>query len=168
MATAWVNQKRRWAARAWMHPEPARPDLRQVYGDWLGALPWDWYGTFTFAQPIYPDQAGHRYERWAELLQQELGWVMQHARALEWQRRGVVHFHALILGVRKQTNRKEWERKWEEIGGGFAAIFPYDRELGAVYYLGKYLVKNGEVDMLRFGKLRGRPDDVRLTQPGPG
>jgi hypothetical protein len=48
---------------------------------------------------------------------------------------------------------------------GMARIFPYDRTLGAGYYLGKYVGKGGEVDMLTFGEMKGRPDDRRL-RPG--
>lgn len=157
-----MAQKRRWQRREWMHPEPHRPDLREPYGDWLGKLPWDWYGTFTFAEQIYPDRGAQRYDTWAMELAQNVGLVMAHARALEFQKRGVVHFHSLVWNVQRRTHRKEWEQKWQEIGGGFAAIYPYDRSKGAVYYLGKYLAKNGEVDMLRFGELKGRPDDRRL------
>ena len=146
-----------------MHPEPHRPDLRADYGAWLGRFPWDWYGTFTFADDIYPDRGAQRYITWAEALQLEVDQVMTHARALEFQKRGVVHFHALIWNVKRRTMRKEWERKWEEIGGGFAAIYPYDRSRGAIYYLGKYVAKNGEVDMLTFGQLKGRPDDRRIV-----
>jgi hypothetical protein len=117
----------------------------------------------TFAVWVHPNQAVQRYDEWARVLQLETGTTMQHARALEYQKRGVVHFHALIWGVKRATHRETWQRKWEEIGGGWCAIYPYDRTKDARYYLGKYLVKGGEVDLLRFGKSNWRPDDVRIT-----
>lgn len=163
MAKAWMIQKRRWMARDARTPTIARPDLREPWGDLLGMSPWDWWATMTFAVWIHPDQAAQRYAEWARQLQVETGGLMRHARALEYQKRGVVHFHALIWGVKRGTHRKTWEQKWDEIGGGWCAIYPYDRDQGARFYVGKYLVKGGEVDLLRFGESAWRPDDVRIT-----
>lgn len=162
MAKAWMNQKRRWQQRAWLHPEPHRPELARPYGDFLATLPWDWYGTFTFAEWLHPERAAQIYEGWAARLQVEVAQKMTHARALEYQKRGVVHFHSLIWNVGRKTNRFEWMKTWETMGGGISRIYLYDRTKGAAHYLPKYVVKNGEVDILTFGKLKGRPDDRRL------
>jgi len=167
MATAWMQQKWRWMRRAPPDPPPWLPDVPRHHATWLNRLPWDWWGTFTFAEWIHPEWAVQRYEKWATALHQETGTRMTHVRALEYQKRGVVHFHALIWGVNRRTSRKEWAEKWQEIGGGWAQLRNYDREKGAVYYLGKYVLKGGEVDLLRIGQGPGVPDDVRLTQPGP-
>ena len=148
-------------------PPPARWDLREPYAQWISQRDWQWWATFTFAVEIHPDQAAQRYRVWADQLAEETGFKMQHARALEWQRRGVLHFHALIWGVKRSTRRKTWERNWEEIGGGWASIWPYDRSKGAVYYLGKYAVKRGEIDHLTVGGPPWRPDDVRMAHAGP-
>jgi len=166
MPAAWMIEKRRWVARDARTPTVTRPDLSDPYGEWVHALPWDWWATFTFAVWIHPDQAGQRYQEWARQLQGETGTTMQHARALEYQKRGVVHFHALIWGVNRGTHRKTWERKWEEIGGGWCAIYPYDRMRAASFYLGKYAVKGGEIDHLTFGESRWCPDDVRIRHRG--
>ena len=161
-----MAQKRRWQQRAWLHPEPARPDLTDPYGAWIVAHPWDWWATFTFAVEIHPDLAQQRYRVWAEELAEETGLKMQHARALEWQRRGVLHFHALIWGVKRSTRRRAWSARWEEIGGGWAQLRLYDRVKAAAFYLGKYAVKGGEIDHLTFGGPLVRPDDVRITKAG--
>lgn len=161
-----MQQKRRWQRREWLHPEPARPDLGPEYGQWFTTSGWEWWGTFTFSEWVHPEWAGQRYERWAEELAAETGFKMQHARALEYQRRGVVHFHSLIWGVKRGTSKNAWAAKWQEIGGGWASIKNYNKGQGAAYYLGKYLVKGGEVDMLTFGGSPLRPDDVRITKAG--
>ena len=155
----------------------------------MGKLPWDWYVTFTFAGEVYPYLAVQYYTTWADQLAAEVGLVMTHARALEFQKRGVIHFHALIWNVGRYTSRKEWEGKWTALGRpsrakdhrpckdagclmcrdgpGWAKILPYDRTKGAAHYLPKYVAKDGEVDMLTFGTMRGRPDDRRLVGPQP-
>lgn len=162
MPTAWMNQAKRRMAREARTPPLARPDLRDPWGDFLAARPWDWWTTMTFAVWIHPDQAAQRYDEWARQLQAETGTTMQHARALEWQKRGVLHFHALIWGVKRSTHRATWMQKWEEIGGGWCQIYSYDRDQAARFYLGKYAVKGGEVDLLTVGVTSWRPDDVRI------
>lgn len=156
MATAWLNQKRRWMSRDRLNPEPHRRDLWPEYGRFLMARTWDWFATLTFAVEIHPEQAARRYDRWARKLRKTNGGEMDHARALERQKRGVIHFHALISNVRKDTTRAAWMSEWEEIGEGFARIYDYDPTQGAAYYLGKYVSKGGEVDLLTFDKPRPR------------
>jgi hypothetical protein len=56
----------------------------------------------------------------------------------EWQRRGAVHFHALLLNVRG-LRRLDLKDYWERCG--FARVVAYDPMRGANYYLGKYLFK---------------------------
>jgi len=146
----------------------SRPDLTEPYGAWIARLPWDWWATFTFAVWIHAERAGQKYDVWAAELQEETGNPMRHARALEYQKRGVVHFHALIYGVNRRTRRKTWEQRWEETGEGWCAIYPYDRARAASFYLGKYAVKGGEIDHLTFGESLWRPDDIRITQEGVG
>lgn len=163
-----MQQKKRWLARDARTPSVARPDLREPYGEWIAAQPWDWWATFTFAVWLHPDQAAQRYTEWARQLQAETETVMRHARALEYQRRGVPHFHSLIWGVKRRTKRKAWEEKWEEIGGGWCAIYPYDRDKPASFYLGKYAVKGGEIDHLSVGESLWRPDDVRIRRAEEG
>jgi len=159
-----MQQKKRWLARDARTPTVARPTLTEPYGAWIAGQSWDWWATFTFAVWIHPDTAAQKYNRWAVDLQAETGTVMRHARALEYQRRGVVHFHALIWGVKRRTSRKGWQEKWEEIAEGWCAIYPYDRTRHASFYLGKYAVKGGEVDHLTFGESSFRPDDVRIRR----
>lgn len=68
-------------------------------------------------------------------------------RATEYQRRGVLHYHALLGGGVKGLRRLSWMDSWEEIGGGFARIYPYDSTRGGKVYVTKYAVKGGELDI---------------------
>ena len=58
---------------------------------------------------------------------------------MEPQKRGVPHWHVLAenVGDVRRVDVSSW---WEE-HYGFARIFAYDPELGANYYLGKYVSK---------------------------
>lgn len=167
MTTAWLNQKRRWAGRDRLNPEPHRRDLWPEYGRFLTTRAWDWFGTFTFAVWIHPDQAARRYDRWARQLQKANGGEMEHARAMEWQKRGVVHFHALISNVSKDIARAAWMTEWEDIGQGFARIYDYNPDQGAAYYLGKYVTKGGEMDLLRYGPPPPRAKRTRTGRAAP-
>lgn len=159
-----MQQKRRWQRREWLNPEKRRPELGPEYGQWLTTRPWDWYATFTFREWIHPEWGAQLYDAWATRLAQDAGRVMTHARALEYQRRGVVHFHSLIWNVGEHQRRFKWMQMWESMGGGISRIYEYDRAKGAAYYVGKYLTKGGEIDYLTFGASSFRPDDVRIRR----
>jgi len=65
---------------------------------------------------------------------------------MELQRRGVPHWHLLVANVGDQR-RMSWVDWWFD-HYGIARILPYQEELGARYYLGKYLTK--QVGDLKF------------------
>ena len=74
-------------------------------------------------------------------------------RALEYQRRGVLHFHAVIAGVAGQR-RSHWVQVWNDLAG-YARIEPI-RNTGAVLrYLSKYVRRGGELDFEP--RMRARP-----------
>jgi len=147
MPHAWLLQKRRWMARDRRNPEPVRPNLKEPLGTWLGRFPWDWYATMTFAEPVHPEQAARRWSRWVGDLEQHQERRMRWARALEYQKRGVIHYHALIwFGGASEARRLTAMDRWFEIGQGIARIFTYNPQLGATHYLGKYIAKGGEID----------------------
>ena len=58
---------------------------------------------------------------------------------MELQARGVPHWHMLVANVASQR-RMSWLDWWYE-RYGIARVLPYHAELGARYYLGKYLTK---------------------------
>ena len=117
--------------------------LQDAWGAWIETLArWEWYVTLTFAELVHPEAADKRWRafvRQVEGRHRTIRWV----RALEYQRRGVIHFHALMAGLDDltyNTVRRRWT--W-----GYSWIEAYQPGRGANYYLGKYLAKGGEIDV---------------------
>jgi hypothetical protein len=128
-------------------------EIRQVFGDWLSELAsWEWFATFTFRDPCNP-----RFPGWTKV-----GWKSAHNALKKWnsaimseclgtlqprwiavmefqQNRGVPHWHLLVANTGEER-RMDWVDWWYE-NYGIARILPYKQELGARYYLGKYLTK---------------------------
>lgn len=115
--------------------------------------PLDWFATFTFREPVHPEQANRRYYRFIRTLNEmrfgkhyrEKGQGVYHVNAMEWQKREVLHFHSLIGGGVAELDRFLWMELWNK-DNGFARIFPYDSK-GAAGYVSKYVVKGGEIDI---------------------
>ena len=140
-----------------MRYDSTKEDLRQAWGDWLTAIGdriggWDWWATLTFRDRTEEEIArgwtkpGYRYtgRAWDAFMGflrdlRGLGeplWI----RGREYQHwRGVPHFHALIAGVGDLRRDEAWA--WWFGHYGIARILPYDQELGAGFYLCKYVVK---------------------------
>ena len=148
-----------------------RGELCQTFGDWLSALaPWQWFATFTFRDPKNPQLPGwtqvgwkaahNALENWAAALDFHLTcdnlqaggnqdvcarWV----GVMEFQKwRGVPHWHLLVADAGEQR-RMDWVDWWFD-RYGIARVLPYMKELGARYYLGKYLTK--EVADIQFSQ----------------
>ncbi len=133
-------------------------ELKQAWGDWVKDLAnWDWFMTGTFREPSQEEQrrgytqrgwhyASTAWNKFLEALPAPLG-VEHWFRAFEFEKwRGVPHIHALISGVKDLRRDEAWN--WWFKHYGFARILPYDRELGAGYYLCKYVTK--ELGDIRF------------------
>src|SRR5689334_20792751 len=99
MASAWMRQARLRQARAALKPEPRRPEIVEEFGRWLNAFEWSWYVTLTFPWEIHPEQAAKKYRFWVRAVEAEIRHRVRWARALEWQKRGVVHFHAVLFPI---------------------------------------------------------------------
>ncbi len=127
---------------------------------WLSTQDWQWFVTFTFKEAIHPEAADKLYRVWINKLNRAIygqRWRkkppqgVKHVRALEWQKRGVLHYHALLANVGFE-NRERWASVWEELGedskAGFIKIDQYDQSKGgAEAYLSKYVTKGGQVDV---------------------
>ena len=70
------------------------------------------------------------------------------ARGTEDQKRGAIHFHALIGDVPDFMNLVKYRNLWYA-KGGICQILPYRKENGAEYYMSKstYAWKRGEIDL---------------------
>lgn len=126
------------------------------YSTFLAPYTFDWFATFTFKDHIHPEAAekafrvwlnkinNHLFTRkWREKPPEGIRWV----RGLEWQKRGVIHYHVLIAGV-KGAIASSWSDTWHiEMGMGFADIVLLNHDQEAVKaYITKYVTKGGELD----------------------
>lgn len=128
----------------------SRDSLKGAMGEWLeGMADWDWYATLTFRDPQDP-----RFPNWSQVGWNSAQTALRHFNSalvdatgsnplwvgcMELQSRGVPHWHMLVGNVSDQR-RMSWVDWWYE-HYGIARVLPYDRQLGARYYLGKYLTK---------------------------
>jgi len=142
---------------------PNTKDLDPLHAAWsefISRQPWQWFVTFTFKEQIHPESADKLWRVWLNKLNRDLygqrwrkkpsggvKWV----RALEYQKRGVLHYHALIANVGCASSDK-WASVWTTLGetskAGFIKIDQYDESRGgAEAYLSKYVTKGGQVDI---------------------
>lgn len=137
---------------------PLSSDLVPAWVSMLARHPWEWFGTFTFQAEVHPEAADKVFRLWARRIGRQVDtaravrsgrggviWV----RGLEWQKRGVIHFHALLRAVHsldENVSRFEAMGLWETLAGGYARIFPVQSARAAAAYVCKYSVKGGEID----------------------
>jgi hypothetical protein len=122
---------------------------------------WHWFATFTFKDETHPEAAAKVFRHWVNLLDESNGYRQRSAstysrrctwaRGLEWQKRGVIHFHAVLgnLPISNCTRAscEAWAHLWLELGNtGFAKIILVQDE-GAMSYVSKYCAKGGEIDL---------------------
>lgn len=140
------------------------PSLKhRIHDQWIEMLSradWQWFVTFTFKEEIHPEAADKLYRVWINKLniaiygkrwRKHKPYGVKHARALEWQKRGVLHYHALITNTGYE-DRQHWADVWSKLGkdskAGFIKIDLYDYSLGGVEaYISKYVTKDGEIDL---------------------
>jgi len=120
-----------------------------------------WFVTHTFKDYIKVESAERLYSQWVGRLKQSLrdlngsSWL-NYIQATELQRRGVVHFHSILLECGLHSlSRKRWEDRWKNESGGFCRI--YDAEHGAAAYLAKELNKTLGTELLWGGAWREQP-----------
>lgn len=139
-----------------------RPDaVRDGWTAFLGAYTWDWFVTVTFrGDYIHPEAADKRWRLWVSMLnrhtfgprwykkRKEIHWV----RALELQKRGVIHYHALMHhphDLNKIHSRLAQVDNLETIAG-FSRIYPPRSNEAVTRYCAKYVVKGGEIECSPF------------------
>jgi hypothetical protein len=127
------------------------------------AGPWVSFLTLTFAddklppgtEQITPEQADKKWKYFIQCLNMDaLGrhYVNKvghsyfgYVRGLEYQRRGVVHFHALID---RRINYDMAHRMWKHIAG-FIWISTIHDQKAALSYVTKYATKGGQIDFYK-------------------
>lgn len=129
----------------------------------LSPYPWQWFATFTFRDAIHPEAADKKFRYWVRLLNErnvgpqhmrpnKQARCAQWVRGLEWQKRDVVHYHALIGNLppfgSDRVEREGWAATWAGLdNGGFAYIKPVGETGGVVGYVSKYVAKGGQIDL---------------------
>jgi hypothetical protein len=142
-----------------MRPQNEREKLVEAWSALLSQWTWCWFCTFTFRDEVHPEAADKRFRVFISKLNRSLygpRWFkknksVQWVRALEWQRRGVTHYHALIAGV-GNARRLSWMDEWNRLAG-FAKIEPIKSQVAVNRYCSKYITKGGEIDVGGFGTL---------------
>lgn len=129
--------------------------LPDVWGEFLSVWPWSWFTTHTFRRETHPESANKVWRLWIHQLNRQIFGPRYYkrssdgviwARGSEYQQRGALHYHALIGRVPDWVHRLDWLDAWDDLAG-FARVEPYDPSKGARFYLGKYVLKGGEVDL---------------------
>jgi len=167
----------------------ASQERRAAWAEFLNQWAWDWFGTFTFRGDfIHPESADKRFRVFVSKVNRALygvrwykkpGRAVRWARALETQKRGVVHYHALLGGVGLgELRRLTFMDTWAELAG-WARIEPPRSSEAVRAYVSKYVVKDGEIDLggplardgsplLEFGQVVATPEPNGADQAEPG
>lgn len=133
-------------------------DIENQYGQY------EWFGHFTFAEPLHPEQADRRWRRFVKVINRKLygrrygdhGTGITWARGQENQKREAIHYHGFFgNGVRK-LKRFDFMKVWEDTCEGYCRIYPYDGNMNAVSYITKYVLKEGDIDLYVPRSLSGK------------
>lgn len=131
----------------------AADELHHGWLELLARYEWDWFVTLTFADVVPVPVADRLFRVWIASAnrraygrrwfkhRQQIQWVL----ATEWQRRNVIHFHALMTNIR-DLRRQGCERSWRNLGGGFLEMTPVRSQARAAIYVAKVLEFGGELD----------------------
>ncbi len=136
----------------------SQAELKQAWGGWVSQLyPWQWFVTLTFRDrtaeqisrgwtKVGTAYAKTAYNRFLAYLQPALG-SLYWFRAFETQFwRGVPHIHALVGGLDSLEYAPVSAWYWQRYG--FIRVLEYNPQLGAGFYLCKYVTK--ELGDIRF------------------
>ena len=147
--------------------------LRDAWADFLSPISFQWFATLTFETNVHPEAALKRYRRFTNNLNRTLygrRWMKKPQRGIHWivaverQRRGVVHLHALmgdVNNLNRIARRLNWMDHWYNMAG-FARIEAIKSDDAALRYVTKYVVKDGDIEFSRnLGDVR-RPPQRRL------
>lgn len=131
--------------------------LQRAWIDFLLRFPLDWFCTFTFRDAVHPEAAAKRLLYLVSALNRDvfgnhwqrrtsgIYWVA----GIEYQRRGVLHFHGLLgapENLGEKFRRLYWMEFWFRIAG-IARIEQISDHVLVAAYVSKYVTKAGEVEL---------------------
>jgi len=134
-------------------PEYIPTPLQEAWKGFLSGFEYEWFTTFTFRKEVHPESADKSFRKFIHTLNIALHGnryrkykkeQVHYVRALEWQKREVVHYHALLVNVTYQ-DREYWKNEWYKLSG-FAKIDTVD-SYNVIDYLCKYVSKGGQIDI---------------------
>ena len=145
-------------------------ELREGWLELISRYEYDLFVTLTFQEYIKPWKAKKRFEKWIAALNKDLfgrrykqrGRGIRYAVVYGNQKRGTLHFHAL-LGAKglKELDREYMAMLWKNNGqrnektetlldrivNGHAVIDVYDPKRGGKRYLTNHIFQGGEFDI---------------------
>lgn len=136
------------------------PPLTQAWVDFITGLEtkygnFEWFGHFTFAEPLHPEQANRRWLRFVRQVNRELygnrhykhGQGCTWVRGTENQKREAIHYHGFFGNGVHKLRRMSFVDLWYEQSEGICRIYPYDGRMNAKEYITKYQLKGGDIDV---------------------
>lgn len=133
--------------------------LRESWVQLLSRYRWDWFCTFTFREDKHPEAAFKSFKHFDACLNRYLygrRWLDHPDRttwvcALERQRRGTIHYHALMAApgdLNQLARRLDWMDFWHKgMECGFSKIEAINAYNAVCRYVSKYVVKGGELEL---------------------
>ena len=142
-------------------------DLRTAWTSLLDRWAWDLFATFTFREDVHPERAFKAFRVFLSIVNRKLYGLRWHKHgqgvrwvlAMERQRRGVVHFHALLSSAELvELLRSSWRPEaggrwgndvleiWNSLAG-FARIERIHSSAAVRGYVSKYVLKGGEIEL---------------------
>lgn len=121
----------------------------------LARFEWTWFCTLTFRESVHPERADKLFRVWWCMINARLfgrrwykkGRCVRYARAIEMQKRNVLHYHALIGGKGSPgLKAREFEEKWYDLAG-ICRMSPVASQGAALSYVAKYVGKGGQIDL---------------------
>ncbi len=143
--------------------DPSKSEKRRLWDAWadfLQPFAFQWFATLTFETNVHPEAAMKRWRRFTNDINRKLygrRWMNRDDGGIYWvvaierQKRGVVHLHALMgdhHDLNKITRRLYWMDKWSEMAG-FARIEAVRNDDAALRYVTKYVIKDGDIEFSR-------------------
>lgn len=163
-------------------PNPlSKQSQREAWLSLIKNREWELFVSLTFQHDeMPPSLARQRFDKWMGSLNCDLfGWRyrrkgkgISYALGIEYQKRGVIHFHVLMSapGLLEKITYKRMHALWQTNGqrdprtgafvmeyrkgkerprlvNGYSFIERVDDQNGVTHYLTKYISKGGQVDM---------------------
>jgi hypothetical protein len=135
----------------------ARMDLRE---DWIALIDryndcWNWFRTYTFVGDVHPEGANRVFAIWMNELNRVIYGRFYYKKGLgifvirceEMQKRGVLHYHALIAGVPEIVRYTAFALMWQRRVGR-CDIQPFDVKRSGASYLSKYVSTHADLEVL--------------------